>query len=678
MISVPWKYIKEHLYLSKYSPKKIEKKLVNFGIELKIVKKKKSYYLDFNPFPNRNDLLSWRGIIHEIRILLNCKAKLIDFPAVNESKKKLKIVINTSDCHGFFLGLIRNIKIKQSPSWIKEWLAANGICSVNNITDAVNLVMLETGYRFHIFDYDILNKKLNIIHDVSKKNVSVSQKKELFLGFSDIVMSTGEKFINAEEVSLTTQTKNIIIGCVSFSPKKIKRTSQPLNTSVFIKDSFVQQANLTLPPRQIICRAILLIIKTYNGDLNSGVIFAYQEKKERKKSVIISQKFIEKKVGQKISKKTIEKIWQQLQFPYQEKENSYKITIPFYRLDINGPEDLLEELLRIYGFNKLNSSFYASDKVVLFDNDNNEYESEKKKVNTYLTNNGWQEVVTYSLVSEEERRDFVYPSINKFCQLLAPKNSYHEYYRQGIISSHLKIIKHNLLHGNRNLFFFEISSIYNYSQSEELLVLSGTGKIVNQPLHQLIHSIDFYWIKGILENIFQICLINSKIHFSSSFLDYLDPIKSAEIILEREKIGFFGQVNSQILKKYQINDTIFVAQISLSKIFRYLKNFPPLMSYHSISNFPASEKDISFLLSNNIDYNEVTQEIKKIGGSYLEKITIFDIYQSVEMKKLNQKSVSFNLIFRSQIKTLENKEIEIIINNIIHHIKELFSARLRV
>jgi len=123
--------------------------------------------------------------------------------------------------------------------------------------------------------------------------------------------------------------------------------------------------------------------------------------------------------------------------------------------------------------------------------DNNKFEK-KRVLRTYLTNQGWQEIITYSLVSSEMKKDFLFPTGNDFYHLLMPKNEYHEYYRQTLIPSHLKTLKYNLTYGNRDLFFFEISSVYDVSHEEELLALSGTGKFFNQPLHKLVKEIDFY------------------------------------------------------------------------------------------------------------------------------------------------------------------------------------------
>jgi phenylalanyl-tRNA synthetase beta chain len=171
--------------------------------------------------------------------------------------------------------------------------------------------------------------------------------------------------------------------------------------------------------------------------------------------------------------------------------------------------------------------------------------------------------------------------------------------------------------------------------------------------------------------------VEKEISFSLTFLDYLNSSQSSEVFIGKEKIGFLGQINPQVSKKYQINEPVFIAEISLTKIFNYLDKYPRKISYKPISNFPVSEKDLSFVFPENINYNLVLKEIKEVVGDNLQELVIFDIYQNPEMVKEEKKSVSFHLVFQSSVKTLENKEIEKIIKNISERIENLFNAKLR-
>ena len=157
----------------------------------------------------------------------------------------------------------------------------------------------------------------------------------------------------------------------------------------------------------------------------------------------------------------------------------------------------------------------------------------------------------------------------------------------------------------------------------------------------------------------------------------MNSLQSAEIFLSKEKIGFLGQISPSILQNYQINEPVFVAQISLTKVFGYLVSFPRKIAYKTISNFPVSERDLSFLFPEDLAYNKVIEVLKKVGGDKLVEVSIFDVYQNAEMSKKKQKSVSYHLVFQNSTKTLENKEIEESMIEISERVKKLFGAELR-
>ncbi|CAI2189396.1 10380_t:CDS:2 [Funneliformis geosporum] len=527
VLPVNAEYIEKFLLLPKTTPKKLAEKLTYYGLETKIVECKNS-------------------LIQEIGIILNCSVKSISFPTINERKEKLvEVAINTSDCSEFYLGLIKNIEVKESPD--------------------ANLVMLESGQPLHIFDYDTLPEKKMIIRSAySGEKMNALYGQELALNSEDIVVSSRDKVISLagiigdQATALTPNTKNILIECATFNPTTIKKTTKHLNVST--------AANIT------------------------------------------------------------------------------------------SPEDLLEELLRIYDYNKIVNALPDNFPTAIV-NHKKEFLKQKRILKTYLTNQGWQEIITYSLISSEMRNEFNYSVSDDFFQLLMPKNEYHEYYRQTLIPSHLKTLKYNLSHGNKDLFFFEISSVYGSpQQQEELLALSGVG---------------------VLENIFSLWKIEKEISFTPPSLNYLSFPQSAEIFIGKERIGFFGRLHPQIAQKYQINEAVFIAQISLSRIIDYLNNFSTQISYQPVSNFPSSTKDLSFVFSENINYDKVIKLIREIAGNNLQEIKVFDVYQSAELERTEKKSVSFHLVFQSPIKTLESKEIEKILENIIERVEKVFAAKLR-
>ncbi|CAG8448162.1 809_t:CDS:2 [Racocetra fulgida] len=389
---------------------------------------------------------------------------------------------------------------------------------------------------------------------------------------------------------------------------------------------------------------------------NEGQKKTYQETKKKSLIIAISQGFItQKKEG-----------------------DIYQVQIPLSRSDIANSEDLLEELLRIYDYNKLIGSLPFGSPTAASNSKNEQAEKQKRILRAYLTNHGWQEIITYSLVSAAMKNDFLFQSSSEFYQLLKPKNEYHEFYRQTLIASHLKTLKYNLVRGNKDLFFFEISVVAGPFYQEELLVLSGVGKFFNQSLHKSVRTIDFYWLKGVLENIFELWQIGAEFSFNPIISsDHLYSPQSAEIFLGSKRVGFLGHIHPQISQKYQISEDVFVAQISLSQIFDYLSDFPPQIFYQPVANFPASRKDLSFIFPARIDYNEVIKEMKKTVGPNLQEVNVFDVYQNAELRNNKKKSVSFHLVFQSTSQTLQNKEIEKILRDITEKVAKIFNAKIR-
>ncbi|MCE8167775.1 MAG: hypothetical protein I3275_06530 [Candidatus Moeniiplasma glomeromycotorum] len=361
---VPLKYINQYLNLPSISPSQLAEKLTYHGLETNLVEKNKEFFLALVPLPNRPDLLSWWGIVQEIGIILNCQVKPFNFSTINESKEKLiEVKITTNECWKFFLNLIESIEIKESPHWIKNWLEVNNIRSINNVVDSANLVMLESGQPIHIFDYNSLPEKKMVVRQAQPgEKISTLQGKELTLNSEDIIISSGDKIISLAGIigdrttATNFQTKNILIECASFNPQIIKKTAKRLNIITAASHFFSRSANLILSPQQILARIISLIRENYQYNLNSPLIFSYRKEEKIPLIITISQEFINKKVGQKFAEQTIENIWQQLKFSYQKERNIYHITIPLSRPDITIAEDLLEELLRIYDYNKIISS----------------------------------------------------------------------------------------------------------------------------------------------------------------------------------------------------------------------------------------------------------------------------------------------------------------------------------
>lgn len=460
-------------------------------------------------------------------------------------------------------------------------------------------------------------------------------------------------------MNLTLTYKKIkkYINLLVVSPQELaeKLTAKGLETELINEEifKFIPLSNRTdLSSEQGLLREITVL-------LNYSITWPQQsERKKKMQVVIIEKEFIEKKIGLKLTNEEVEKIWKRLFFVYQKLNEKYVVSIPNYRIDITIPEDLVEEIARIYDYNKIPSKlpFLKTTFSV-----NSQIYQLRNLIRSQLINAGYQEIITYSLISEKQKRIFSdnYKKGEVF-RLLNPKNDYYLYYRQSLIASHLQTIQYNLNHGNQNLFFFEISSIYKQTEQEpskeEYLILSSKGNIFDSSIHNLKQEVDFYWLKGILEKLFTSLNLEKEVDFIFSQINHFHPFQQAEMFFNKEKIGFLGQF-------YYGEEKSFLAQFSLTKLFTLIKNRPKPV-YNPISNFPIAWQDLTLLLEENVDLIKTIDKIKKNGGRFLQEVKIINVYESNILLKERKKSISFRLIFQSQERTLTNKEIEEIVKTI--------------
>ncbi|KLL01780.1 MAG: phenylalanyl-tRNA synthetase [Mycoplasmataceae bacterium RC_NB112A] len=350
MLLVPFEYLKKKLLLPLLTPSEITEKLTYFGLETQLVEKRNQVYLEINPLPNRADLNCWLGIVQEIKILLDCSEKKSKLKTLKANEKKIfSVSIDDPHCFSFGLTLIKNIQVKESPVWLKECLEVNQIAPVNNLIDGINLIRLETGQFWRIYDYEILkNKKKISVEQARRKEVVrlISSGQELVINLKDLVVRADREIISVigiaevEKFGCNFQTKNVLVEGSSFnSLPSTKKNPQFLN-------SF-------FPFSEILPNFVSFLKETQKNNLDLKVIFSYQKTSPKFHLIRVSQIFLEKKIGQSFSAHQIEKIWKRLNFSYSKKGKIYQVQIPFYRPDLRIPEDLLEELSRIYDYNQI-------------------------------------------------------------------------------------------------------------------------------------------------------------------------------------------------------------------------------------------------------------------------------------------------------------------------------------
>lgn len=644
MIFIPLKEVKKNLNLSKQ--RQPEKKLNRLGLETSLFEKEKKKYFEITPLTNRPDLFSWVGILEEISILLDCPWKrLTNLENVSKNRKEFQKKNSFSNdltqtkYQEISFWTIKTTETKAKKKSFKNiqeiFLLNKKAVSNNKLQDSSQLIQIMFGGDIWLQEYS---------NEQNKKYQILLSKKE---GKEDLKLKS---FILDE---LSKQSKNIF-------------------------GFFRYKEDLKTPDSQEIEEVFSLI----NNKKTKAELFYHWIRKEKEKKVSISLDFIQKKTGQKIKKETIEKKWKQLKlsFFFNQKLKKYQVRTPAHRLDLNSKEDLLAETLKINDYNLINHSrlFSSNSFPTIFEENQNKTRTRKQKIKEFLVDNGWQEVITYSLISPKDHQNFKTEKKDYFC-LINPKNKERTQYRQNLISSHLSIIQKNLSLENKNLFFFEISKISTPNTSdEEQLILSSSGNIIKLPYHQLNETVDYHWLKGTLENIFQKEKQEKEINFipNLNLRKYLKPEKNSEIIFKKETIGFLGQLKEEIAEEYGIKEPLWIAQIFLTKFWNQQQKKGNFV-IKPTSNFPINKRDLSFFFPDKTDYQQVLKTIEKIKLKELQEVEIIDVFQNQEFKEKNIFSMTFRLFFQGQIQTLNSLELNQMTEKIINKIKKDHCGEVR-
>ena len=629
-------------------------------------------FVDYELTANRSDLLSMIGMAYETSAIYGKKVK---YPEINlkEAKDNIKDYVTienkTNNCYAYLSRIVKNIEIKESPDFIKSRLMCAGIRPVNNVVDISNYVMIEYGQPLHFFDYDKLGNKIIIREAFEGEKITTLDKQERILKSTDIVICDSEKpvalagVMGGLDTEITNQTKNILIESAIFNPYNIRYTSKEiLRSEASIRFEKGIDPNIT---KKAIDRAAYLLQEYASGEVVSGIT-GFNDKDLDDKEIEVTSKRINDILGMDIKIEDVGNIFNRLGFTYKENNGLFKVMVPTRRLDINIKEDLIEEVGRIYGYDNIESKLPVTKIRRGTYLPKNKY---VKDIKNRLSSLNLNEVITYSLVGKQD--------IFKFCdlkdkfkpiKLLSPLSEDKSLMRYSITPSLLKIADYNISRNIKDINIYEISKIYYESEEgyEEVTKLSILmyGNYLENPWGNKV-TVDFYLIKGILENLLSYLGLLSRYKLEPiGELSWLHSGIGANIFVDNECIGYIGRVTPVICKK-----DIYVLEVDLDKIFNfYTKN----IKYKEIPKYPSIIKDAAFILNKNINSIEVVKTIKK-EGKIISNVEVFDVY-NIDSKL---KSIAFKITFSDPSKTLTDEEVNKTFNQIIEKVEKNYNAELR-
>ena len=618
------------------------------------------YILDLSITPNRADALSMRGLAYELGALYNQKVTFADSEVEeNYSDTELKVVVESDSCKNYLGQVVKNIEVKDSPLWLQSRLMNSGIRPINNIVDITNFVLLEFGQPMHAFDKDLVGNSIVVRNAKEGEVLETLDGEERKLQESDLVITDGTKPIalggvmGGKNTEVSNNTKNIILESAYFNPVSIRRTSAAHGLRSDSSARFEKGIDPNMQ-KAAIQRAVELILELCPNatvEASVGVV-----NKEEEKEVVISTSYINNYLGITLSTEEITSILESLSFSVEVDGEELTVNIPTRRPDISIKQDLVEEVIRIYGYDNLASTLPKFSKTTKGGLTYSQRAiRDLRKVYVGL---GFNDTINYSLVSDEESTQYTLDNHHKV-RLMMPMTETHSTLRQSLIPGLLNTVQYNVARKQKDLKLLEIGRVFFGSgddniQPKETLYLSGalTGEENSTKWLKESSVIDFYTAKGYLEVIFERLGLDEKVSYKKAKIDGMHPGRTAEVYLGEKLIGFIGEIHPVVASDKDLNET-YVFEINLDEVISESKVKP---KYEEVTKYPEITRDIAMLVDLVDEYQNIYDVIESINSKLITKIELFDLYVGPELLA-GKKSIALTITYSDKQKTLTDEEV---------------------
>ena len=635
--------------------------------------------------PNRADAMSHLGVARDLRARLihngfnlDLKTPSVSNFRVEKRTKNIKIHVEDENLAKRYCGIVlENIKVCESPSWLKNKLTSIGINPINNIVDATNYVMMDIGQPLHAFDYNKIEENQVIIKRSSKKlKFKTLDENERTITTDDLLICDSKKpmclagVFGGLDSGVSQKTNTIFLESAFFDPVSVRKSAKYHNLSTDSSYRFERgiDPNIT---KYALKRAVLLIKEICPESVISSDLIDLYPKKIEDTQIILGFNKIKRIVGQNIEKESIKNIISSLDIKINSiTESNLGLSIPPYRNDVKREADVIEEILRVYGYNNIKSSIKLNQSIVI------EKKNLKNKlvniISNHLVSLGFYEIITNSLVAERFNKDS-----HKAVKILNSQSSDLSNLRASMIFSGLNVISHNINRQNDNLKLFEFGKVYSNNSKSKYSEKNITGIFVcgNKNSESSWNSdkktVDFYFLKGIVQSIIKLVGIKNIIYdeFSNNYYNYAESISVGKDIIFK-----YGLISSSQTNSIEIENEVFYAELDFDKIEKYIDTKPKI--FKKVSKFPIVSRDISILVDENIKFRNIQESIKKVNQGLIKKVVLFDVYRGKNLPA-GKKSYGIGFKISDKTKTLSIKEIDSLITKIIVNLEKNFGAKLR-
>ncbi len=682
-ISLKW--LKEFVDF-KLSPGELAHLLTMAGLEVEEVEEvADDTVLEVSITPNRADCLSIIGIAREVSAGLQIPVKY-PFISVHENDIDAPLIeiVDTTLCHRYASRIIYGVRVGSSPEWVIKRLESHGMRPVNNIVDITNYVLLEMGHPLHAFDLDRLERKTIVV----KKAGSVSSFKTLDgeerpLNSETLMIWDSEKPVAIAGVmgglnsEVTPSTVNVLLESAYFDPVSIRRTSKALNLTTEASYRFERGTDIDVIVKAL-DRATMLINEIAGGRvtrLNDNYPIPYMPTE-----VYVRSKKIKDLLGIDIDESTVEAILNRLGFSYRREGEGIIVIPPSYRRDIQRDVDIVEEVARLHGYDRIPATMPAIRVNRI---------TEKNGVRTInlikdsMVRSGFTEVINLSFLNPSSLDDLNIPKVDRRRRLIFIKNPLRKEesaLRTTLIPSLLNNARLNQSRGENAFSFFEVSRVFFDKKDklpDEVIQMAAIHCKASTPsIWEKTHN-GFYDIKGSIENLFDgLKIKNYSIENGNLMVEpYLHPGRSCVIKINNHVIGSAGELHPLVASLYELRGDINLLEIS--NLMSLIEAIPLRITFRPLPRYPYIERDISIVVPKETQFAQIKKIISDIDSDIIESFDLFDIYTGKQVPP-DKKSVAFTIRYRASDRTLTDREVNTLHSEIINRLKETIKAELRI
>lgn len=633
--------------------------------------------------PNRADALSMRGVAHEVAAIYD---KTVNFPeksateVTKSAKEVIDVAIESDKVMTYASRVVENVTVAPSPQWLQNLLMNAGIRPINNVVDVTNYILLYFGQPMHAFDLAKFQGNKIVARDARDGESLVTlDGEERELTDDDIVITVADKpvalagVMGGKDTEIDNSSKTVVLEAAVFDGKSIRKTSSRLNLRSESSSRFEKGINFDTVTEALDFAAAMLE-ELAGGEVLSGRVQAGALPTEPVE-VSTTLDYVNVRLGTELTYSDIEDVFAKLGFGLSGSADRFTVAVPRRRWDISIQADLVEEIARIYGYDKLPTTLpeAAGTAGALTTT-----QKLRRKVKALAEGAGLTEVISYALTTPEKATAFnATPS--HLTELMWPMTVDRSALRQNMTSGILDIVAYNVARKNKNLALYEIGKVFEQTGNpkEDLpneintFGMTLSGLVAEKDFQTTAVPVDFFYAKGIVEMIF--AQLNLDVtYIAEKDMANMHPGRTASIILNGDKVGFVGQVHPQTAKDFDIPET-YVAELNLSAIEVALTND---LIFTDITKYPAVSRDVALLLNQETSHQEIVDAIENAGVKRLTAIKLFDVYAGNNIES-GKKSMGYSLTFQNPNDNLTDEEVAKYMEKITKSLAEKLGAEIR-